>query len=90
MPMRSTRILIFVALITSLAFGATAQELELETIEFHSASVDRTKIQHPASAELRGVDRPLPGALSAPRTDANYTAWGLSNGAPSTPDCMTT
>ena len=42
MPMRSTRILIFVALITSLAFGATAQELELETIEFHSASVHRT------------------------------------------------
>ena len=42
MRTRTARALIFIVLMTSVAFGASAQELELRMIEFHSVSVDRT------------------------------------------------
>ena len=83
MRTRSARVLIFVALIAACAFGAAAQELELETIEFHSASVDRTtkyNILLPRDYE-QSTDR-YPVLYLLHGLTQNYTAWGLSNGAP--------
>ncbi len=85
MHTRSARVLIFVfvALITSLAFGAAAQELELKTIEFRSASVDRTtkyNILLPRGYE-ESTDR-YPVLYLLHGFTQNYTAWGLANGTP--------
>ncbi len=84
MPTSSSRVLIiFVALITSLVFETAAQELKLQTIEFHSASVDRTtkyNILLPRNYEKSNDRYPVLYLLHG--LTQNYTAWGLSNGAP--------
>ena len=85
MHTRSARVLVFVlvAFITSLAFGAAAQELDLKTIEFHSASVDRAtkyNILLPRGYE-ESTDR-YPVLYLLHGLTQNYTAWGLANGTP--------
>jgi S-formylglutathione hydrolase FrmB len=83
MPRTIARVFILFAVTISVALGATAQELELTTIEFHSASVDRmTKynILLPRDYE-QSTDR-YPVLYLLHGLTQNYTAWGLSNGAP--------
>ena len=63
------------------AFGAAAQELELKTIEFHSASVDRTtkyNILLPRGYE-ESTDR-YPVLYLLHGFSQNYTAWGWRTG----------
>ncbi len=83
MPLRSTRVLVIVALVIALAVSANAQELELRTIEFHSAAIDRTtkyNILLPRDYDASGDRYPVLYLLHG--LTQNYTAWGLSNGAP--------
>ena len=42
MPLRSTRVLVLVLLVSALAISTNAQELDLQTVEFHSAAIDQT------------------------------------------------
>lgn len=77
------RALVLVCLTLTIAGGATAQELNLETVEFMSPAVDRlmkynvllpknyahTTDRYPVLYLLHGLTQ-------------NYTAWGLNNGAP--------
>jgi len=83
MHSRPTRIIVPLALLAMLATTAGAQELELQTVEFHSASIDRTtkyNILLPRdyhdSTERYAVLYLLHGLTG------NYTNWGLSNGGP--------
>ena len=83
MLLRSARVLVLVLLVPALAISANAQELDLQTVEFHSAAIDRTtkyNILLPRdyhdSTDRYAVLYLLHGLTS------NYTAWGLSNGAP--------
>ena len=80
---RLARALVLVCLTLAIAGGATAQELKLETVEFMSPAVDRlmkynvllpknyaqTTDCYPVLYLLHGLTQ-------------NYTAWGLTNGAP--------
>ncbi len=83
MKRRLSRVVILVALSLSVAFGAAAQELELSTVEFHSASIDRTtkyNILLPRDY-AESTDR-YPVLYLLHGLTQNYTAWGLANGAP--------
>ena len=80
---RLARALVLVCLTLAIAGGATARELKLETVEFMSPAVDRlmkynvllprnyaqTTDRYPVLYLLHGLTQ-------------NYTAWGLTNGAP--------
>ncbi|HJN46801.1 MAG: hypothetical protein CL477_09175 [Acidobacteria bacterium] len=71
---------IFVA---SVAAPAAAQSLDLETVEFFSPAVDRTmkyNILLPRDYESSTQRYPVLYLLHG--LTSNYTAWGLSNGAP--------
>ena len=83
MPKTITRVFVLFAVTIFVALGASAQELELQTIEFHSASVDRTtkyNILLPRNYEDSTERYPVLYLLHG--LTQNYTAWGLSNGAP--------
>jgi S-formylglutathione hydrolase FrmB len=63
--------------------SAYAQELELRTIDFHSAAIDRTtKYNILLPREYDDSTNRYPVLYLLHGLTQNYTAWGLSNGAP--------
>ena len=83
---RMTRILVLVvlgAVSSAPASVAIAQELELQTVEFHSPAVDRTmkyNVLLPRGYEESTERYPVLYLLHG--VGQNYTTWGRSNGAP--------
>ena len=72
-----------VALVVSFAVPAEAQNLDLDTVEFFSPAVDRTmkyNILLPHDYDTSTERYPVLYLLHG--LTQNYTAWGLSNGAP--------
>ena len=83
MQQRSIRVLFLVALATAVIVSADAQELELQTIEFHSAAIDRTtKFNILLPRDYHDSTDRYPVLYLLHGLTQNYTAWGLSNGAP--------
>ena len=77
---------VFAALVASMAVPATAQSLELGTVEFFSPAVDRMmkyNILLPRDYESSTARYPVLYLLHylLHGLGQNYTAWGLSNGA---------
>ncbi len=74
---------VLAALVASMAVPATAQSLELGTVEFFSPAVDRMmkyNILLPRDYESSTARYPVLYLLHG--LGQNYTAWGLSNGTP--------
>ena len=83
MHQRSIRVLFLVALATTVTASANAQELDLQTVEFHSAAIDRTtKYNILLPREYHASTNRYPVLYLLHGLTQNYTAWGLSNGAP--------
>ena len=77
------RVLTLLALVVSLTLSASAQELELQTVELHSAAIDRpTKYNILLPRDYHDSTARYPVLYLLHGLTQNYTAWGLSNGAP--------
>ncbi len=77
------RVLALVGVLTALTLGATAQELDLQTVDFHSTAIDRpTRYNILLPRDYHGSTDRYPVLYLLHGLTQNYTAWGLANGAP--------
>ena len=83
MTQRMLRTAVLVVLFAAVAGAAFAQSLDLRTVEFESPAVERTmkyNVLLPRDYESSSQRYPVLYLLHG--LTQNYTAWGLSNGAP--------
>ena len=83
MTQRMLRTAVLVVLFAAVAGAAVAQSLDLRTVEFESPAVERTmkyNVLLPRDYESSSQRYPVLYLLHG--LTQNYTAWGLSNGAP--------
>ena len=77
------RVLTLVGVLTALTLGATAQELDLQTVDLHSAAIDRpTKYNILLPRDYHDSTDRYPVLYLLHGLTQNYTAWGVANGVP--------
>ena len=78
-----TRVLALVGVLAALTLGATAQELERQTVDLHSAAIDRpTKYNILLPRDYHDSTDRYPVLYLLHGLTQNYTAWGIANGVP--------